>query len=250
MTYRKSIRFVDDLFLSFAIFILIFVWCRYFLHSMIGSLVLSVILTILLSVSIVALKQRKQTTKQDAELNYKNIDDAMTYLLLSSNNEIVTMLNSKIQGKICGKIIIKDNDIYYPYFEDKVFTANTLYKILKTFPPEYNLILMAINFDLDTVRLASQIKSITITLISKTKLMEYIPKVIDISTKIAPKKKNSLKDYLMLFIRPENEKGYLFSALYILLACLIMPHTLYYIIFITFLLSLAIVCHIRKKSLQ
>lgn len=250
MSYRRAVNFVDDLFKSFIIFVIVFIWFRYFLDSLALSLVLGVVTSLLISISLIALKKKKTDSINLSRKQQLEIDDIATYLLLSNKNEILDIFNQTIMGAISGRYIIKDSKVYYPFFESEIFNLNDLYKVIKTLPENIELEIIAINFDAKVEKVSKGLKSNKITLTSKDQMYTkfLLDKKLDIKSKLSQSAKTTFKDFLRLFVRPENSKGYLFSALYILLACLIIPQKLYYLIFASVLLVLALICRYKKQK--
>ena len=250
MSYRRAVNFVDDLFKSFIIFVIVFIWFRYFLDSLALSLVLCVVTSLLISISLIALKKKKIDSINLSRKQQLEIDDIATYLLLSNKNEILDIFNQTIMGAISGRYIIKDSKVYYPFFENEIFSLNDLYRVIKTLPENIELEIIAINFDAKVEKVSKSLKSNKIILTSKAQMYTkyLLDKKLDIKSKLSQSAKTTFKDFLRLFVRPENSKGYLFSALYILLACLIIPQKLYYLIFASVLLVLALVCRYKKQK--
>ena len=250
MSYRRAVNFVDDLFKSFIIFVIVFIWFRYFLDSLALSLVLGVVTSLLISISLKALKKKKIDSINLSRKQQLEIDDMATYLLLSNKNEILDIFNQTIMGAIIGRYIIKDSKVYYPFFESEIFSLNDLYRVIKTLPENIELEIIAINFDAKVEKVSKSLKSNKIILTSKDQMYTkyLLDKKLDIKSKLSQSAKTTFKDFLRLFVRPENSKGYLFSALYILLACLIIPQKLYYLIFASVLLVLALICRYKRQK--
>ena len=250
MSYRKAIGFVDDLFRSFIVFVLVFIWCRYFIDGLFLALSIATIITIVISIAIMRIRKTKNDALNLTAEQKRNMDDVCTYLLLSTHNEIMNIFNKQIMGKICGKLIVKNNHIYIPYFNQETFDINNMYNLLKTTPYGYPIEIIAISFDPKVVKLSKELKTNNIILTSKEKMYtKYLKDIdIDIKRKLSKASKTNFREFLKLFIRPENAKGYLFSALYILLACLIVPQKIYYMIFASILLVLALICNTNKRK--
>jgi len=250
MRYRKAIGFVDDLFGSFIIFVLCLIWFRYFFSSLILSLALSVVVSLIISFSRMEFRKRKFTAFTLNKEQITKMENLMTYLLLSRQEEITTLFNNKIQGQAKGKVIIKDNEIYYLFFDNETFTLNNFYKLTKSLPQNVTVKIFANSFESQLVSLVKNYTSLNIKLCAKDVIYkEYFSDVdLDMSTRLKTESKHTFVDILKLFVRPENSKGYLFSALYILLACLIIPQKLYYVIFASILLLLAYICSLNKTT--
>ncbi len=250
MSYRRAVNFVDDLFKSFIIFVIVFIWFRYFLDSLALSLVLGVVTSLLISISLIALKKKKIDSINLSRKQQLELDDIATYLLLSNKNEILDIFNQTIMGAISGRYIIKDSKVYYPFFESEIFSLNDLYRVIKTLPENIELEIIAINFDTKVEKVSKSLKSNKIILTFKDQMYTkyLLDKKLDIKSKLSQSAKTTFKDFLRLFVRPENSKGYLFSAFYILLACLIIPQKLYYLIFASVLLVLALICRYKRQK--
>lgn len=250
MKYRKAIGFVDDLFSSFIIFVLCLIWFRYFFSSLILSLALSVVVSIIVSFSRIAFRKRKYNNLTLNKEQRTKMENLMTYLLLSPQEEITTLFNDKIQGQAKGKVIVKDNEVYYLFFENETFTLNNFYRLTKSLPQNVNVQIFANSFEPSLVSMVKDYTYLNIKLCAKDVIYkEYFSDVnIDLSTRLKTEPKHTFLDILKLFVRPENSKGYLFSALYILLACLIIPQKIYYVVFASILLLLAYICSLNKTT--
>ena len=250
MRYRKTIGFVDDLFGGFIIFVLCLIWFRYFFSSLWLSLILSIVISLIISFARIEFRKRKSIAFTLNKEQITKMENLMTYLLLSPQEEITTLFNNKIQGQAKGKIIIKDNTIYYLFFDSDTFTLNDFYKLTKSLPQKVDVQILANAFDSKLISLVKNYTSSTVKLYAKDVVFkEYFSDVnIDLSTRLKAESKHTFIDILRLFVRPENSKGYLFSALYILLACLIIPQKIYYVIFASVLLLLAYICSLKKTA--
>ncbi len=250
MKYRKAIGFIDDLFSSFIIFVLCLIWFRYFFNSLLLSLSLSVVVSLTISFLRIEFRKRKSVAVTLNKEQITQMENIMTYLLLSRQEEITSLFNNKIKGHAKGKVIVKDNELYYLFFDNETFTLNNFYKLTKSLPKKVNVQIFACSFEQQLVSLIKNYTSSNIKLNAKDVIYkEYLSDInIDLSTQLKTETKHTFIDILKLFVRPENSKGYLFSALYILLACLIVPQKLYYVIFASILLLLAYISSLKKVT--
>ena len=248
---RKGlINILDNSFVIFVVFLFNFLWCRYFFNLWI-ALIVSLILTLILSLLFLYLK----SNKKNKDLTNKNIEGKIlgvkNFLIYNPFNKVKELLVSKLKATFVEENICEIKGIYYYVFPG-ILNANDLIKILKENKvSELNLICAEICKD--ATEIIKNIEKPKIkTFDSKQLVLEFNLDIENIQSSVIVKTKNAFtfKEFLALFVREENAKGYLIGAIILMLSILIIKQKIYYYIFVSILLILSLICKIKPQILD
>ncbi len=240
------------------IFLLCFVWMRYFVRKFWISLVLSVALSILIYLAITLFFQRKQRKigmklkeKQDAEnifLSLATSPNAMEFFVeiakkfgekVTKHKEFVTIENSDKKTIIFANLTFEDLDnarfveIYNKIRKEKPSKIIVLCHDVS----DKNLSLFLKNFD-EEILILNQYETYQ-------KLYKESNLFPPITRKYALESKLKFKDYLNFSFNKKRTKGYLFSAFILILSGLFVKTTVFYCIVASLLIVFAILSQLN-----
>lgn len=256
MSKFKIINLIDKIFITVALFLLVFAWINFYMRSLWISFIVATIISITLINIIYFFINKKQTKINDLKVNNEKIDDMFLAFKLSSKEEKFNLLNKiysiSHQTKIKKGVLFYEKDnkqhqiILATHF-DKV-NQKTLLNLLDenaTNVDCYDIICASSEYINPNIYTN---KSILIT--NKEKLYKLFVETgvfpnIEILTKNISKPK--FKDILRKFFVPEKSKSYFFCGLILIFSSIILPYHYYYIVFGSVLLMFSIICKLLPK---
>lgn len=254
--YRKIIQIIDIGFQTFILFLLSFIWCRYYINSLTLSFFASLcLLAIILFIMI------KRKNKQKAKYNITKEDNKKAnilnnYILFNEKNAVLHYISTLFDAQMQNNYILKDKDLYYINFSNKPFNKDNLIELLQdiNFNNFTSIKIISNSFSKDIYHFTKSLENLKIDLIDLIQLVKTYPQIDYENLKpqilIKENAKLNLKDFLYLFIEHKNAKGYFFSAIIILIMSLVVPQKIYYYIFSSILLVLAFFCSFFRNVQQ
>ena len=259
MSRFRIINLLDKIFVSCAIFLIVFAWLNFYVRNIPLTFFLSLIFSFALCFILFYIYNNKQTkiklTKKDAEeidLNF------LAFSLLSTKDKL--NLIKTIIEKTTSTSIIK-NVIYFEKegrqtalvvaTEFEKLSNHNLVNILSNLPKEkLNEIQIIINANEPNLNLRI-LKNCNIKLITKLELLNNFFK----PSNIYPDKENlntnfthqTWKNLLKNLFLPQKAKSYFLCGFILILSGIILPFHVYYLITGTILLFFSILCKIRIK---
>lgn len=252
MSKYKTINLFDNLFITSAVFLIIYAWINFFIKNLIATFFLSLIFSFSVVFIIFYLYNKKKVKKEKAKNYLKEVDAKFLAFRLMGQNEQLTLLynilkkeysvrilsNSVIfkKGGKLHKIIIATNlelvgEFEYINLLQGIKNVDVLEIICNEFKPTLNSKILA----------QTTVKFIT----KKVLYDEYFssfnihPNCENLNTKTEPKR---LKELAKNFFLPQRAKSYFFSGLILIFSSIILPYHFYYLIFGTALLFFSIIC--------
>lgn len=242
---------IDIIFKSLLIFLLTFVWVRYFVKSLTLAIILSLFITFMIEIFSKIIKRKINSKKQisiDEENKIEEITNSLIYL---PNEKVVTyfynLAKSKHNATKKTKYIeinhTNSNIVLYPIFRlDELNSQNVLdiYNTIKT--KNVKRIIICTNiYNAKAKTTASKLDKEIILLNSKQTYFELIKKYAIYPEKVELKKgkKQTFSDFISYALNKKRTKGYFYSSLLILFCSFFVPYSLYYVIMSSILLVLA-----------
>ncbi len=250
---------LDAFFRLFIIFLIVFVWIRYFVDSFWISLFISILTTFAIDIVFAYLKNKKQNKLNIKKQEQENIDEYINTFIYCDKKYCIDFFY-----KLCSKnystikkskyLIIshpETNIILYPIFlyrqlcvDDVIECYNTVKKekpkriIICTNSYENNVSKFTSTLGIETLLLDKQQ-----TYISLLKKYEMYPKI----TKINNANKMTFKQIILLALDKKRAKSYFISALFLLFSSFFVYYKIYYLIFSTLLLIMCFLCLVSFK---
>lgn len=265
------LKFLNMLFRIFLIFLICFVWMRYFIDELWQALLYTALLTIsiefILHFIFVKKNMKKSLKIKEQELAEK-ISITFVFSQPKAINYFYNLAKIHYDTKKTSKyitILRKNNDnkkdeqseileannefnktILYPFYSYNAINPQNLVEILKEVDKiECNkLIVCGYKIDKDTYKLAQKISDKKIILLDSSdtylkiiKQYNYFPEKLKDIKSID---KVSLKDILKSSLSRKNSKGFLISSLILLFSSFIVRLNIYYVIISSLLLLFAL----------
>lgn len=249
----------DIFFRLLIIFLISFVWIRYFVDNLWLSLFLTFVATFLIDFIFKYFKKKKNNKKQISDENSKQIQEYISSLVFADNLYVVdyfynlTLLKHKAV-KTTRYVKIESNNktlILYPFFTYKDFTVDDLiYIINKTKKEKPTKIIICTNtIDGNTLKIAKKIP-IKVEIVNGIdtynllmKEYNYFPKII----KLFPEPTLNYKDLISYALNKKRTKGYFISSVLVLFSSIFVPYKIYYLIIASILLVLSLVSYFNPR---
>lgn len=221
------------------IFLLCFVWTRYFVRSLISAVIISAVLTFFIDL-VTRVLFSKHIEKQKMQDKEKQEASDMFFSMVLSENPMSFL--SKIYKekddftKHKQYLTFKEENskiLVFPFLLFKEITVNEIAQVIKIAKKENaeKIIILGESFSKECFSFAGNFTE-EISLFDKFETYTHIYKKHNcfptITKKIEEKKKFSCKELLAYSFERKRAKGYLFSALALLFCSLFVKATLYY----------------------
>lgn len=242
---------IDIFFKTILIFLLTFVWIRYFVKNLVLAIFLSIFITILIEIFSHFVKLKINTQKQ-VSINEKNkIEEITNSLIYSPTNKVINyffnLAKSKHNATKKTKYIEVNyencNIILYPIFKlDELSPQNIIdiYNSIKTKNVK-RIIVCANTYSIKARNIISSLNKEIVLLDSKQTYFELIkkygiyPEIIEFKSR----GKHTFSELVSYALNKKRTKGYFYSSLLILFCSFFVPYSLYYVIMSSILLVLA-----------
>ena len=244
---------VDYIFKFILIFLLNLIWCLYFINKPIVSILVSVFLTLLIIfISNKVNTKRNVKTKLSLAEKQKILNITNTFIYMSKEEILdffYKLASTKHNAKKLDNFILINNQnkniALYPLFKNKSLSQDDLIEIynnckivnikkilILTNKIDSNCNDIIENLSCEVVVLDNEQ---TYTLLLKE--YEFYP---EIKIKPKPTAKKTFKQVLHYALNKKRTKSYIISALFLLFSSLFVRFKLYYLLFASILLTLAI----------
>lgn len=252
----RLINFIDRLFVSCAIFLIIYAWINFYIRNLWTTFILSIIFSSAIVFIIYYIINKKQEKKQRKKENTKEINLNFFAFQLSTIEKKLHLLKTILSLKYdCS---LKSGGILYTAENKRHFMLLALDEN-EINNNNISIILSKINTkDIDEIDIvcenfSTSLKTnifinIQINLIDKTKLyFDYFEK-----SNIYPDTKNidnsivkvSFVDLIKNLFVPQKSKSYFLCGLVLIFSSIILPYFIYYLIIGTILLIFSVLCKI------
>lgn len=259
-------KFFNLLSRIFLIFMICFVWFRYFIKDLSLSLVYTAILTLIIEMFIHFLLQRKNK-KNNLKKEEEQLAEKISLNFIYDNKKAIQYFSSlckiKYSVKTLSKFLIlsgkeksetNQNTVVYPTYSFNSFCAQDLLEIIKKtekYSPS-KLVICTYKVGTDAKTFASKIKDKKIVLLDSRdcfiKLIKpynfYPDNLKDIELASKPK----FKDILLSSISRQRTKGYLLASFILLFSSMIVKMNIYYVVMSSVLLLLSLASFVYKPK--
>ncbi len=255
MSKYGIINLIDKIFISVAVFLLVYAWINFFVMDLVATFFLSLIFASAIVFLIFYIFNKKENKKN---MNKKLISEInksfLNFKLLEKNKKIA--LIKKILEK--NYQITRKNENFLYIFEGVrhvVTICTTHTKITKN---DFFNIIAAVPFSFDELEIICEdcenfnlniIKGKKIIIVDKQKLYaEYFLKNNIFPDEILNEEsiKPGFKEIVKNFFTPNKAKGYFICGLILIFSSIILPYHIYYIVFGSVLMLFAITCKLIK----
>ena len=259
MSKFKIVNLIDKLFITFAVFLIIYAWLNFYIRDLWTTFFLSILFTAACIFILYFFINKKQNHKTAHSNLQKEINDNFLAFKLTPKEEKLKLLNNIISKNFLT--ILRKNSLSYIKNNMKILvilathidsiSQNDLINILDQYNTQdicgFEIICNEINPNLNT----NIFKNKTVLITNKSKLFfDYFQR-----TNIYPNKENIVLNYNKLtwrdilkgFFTPQKAKAYFLYGLLLIFSSIILPYHAYYIVFGSMLLLFSIICKILPK---
>lgn len=251
---RRFNLFLQEILKFFLLFLLFYVWIRYFVRNLALSLIASISVSAIVYFIISFFSRKKKTKaglklkeKEDAEnmflslacennpidffedlarKKHENITKHKTYLVITHPEKVKTILYINLSFESLN--IAKFMDIYAKVKKEKatkiVITCFQVEKTVLSFVSSFKEKFLFLD-QYDTYQ----------------RLYKFYDTFPEITKRYSTAKKLVFKDFLAIAFNKKKTKGYLFSAFILILSSLFIPATIYYCIIASLLVVFALI---------
>ncbi len=256
MRVLRISKFFDFLFGTAFLFLICFVWTRYFVHDVWKTIAISAIVTFFIISVYHIIKNKKESRKQLTEQEIKNAKKISTNFLLKTKQEILKEfeknLSKKYQTKIKSDYLIINNNILRPIFSSAVITDKEViesYTKTKSLSAE-KLIIVCKNANVEAKKIANMIDGQKVIVLEEIEAYDDIYKPLNFSVPDKmqdTKKRKKAYDYLSFALNKARTKNYLIVAVFLLFSSFLLRYNIYYIIFASITTLLALYSHFNTR---
>lgn len=253
----KIINLFDKLFITIAVFLIVYAWINFFIRNLQTTFFLSLIFTFGIVFLIFFLYNNKKEKKLNTKKYLKDIEDCfLAFRLMSKSNQLYflnSLLANEHKTRILSNSILTKNDSKTQKFliateKEKL----TEYDALSLLQGVKNIdVVNLICSDYDHNINCKVLKNVRINFIDKKNLYDEFflkqnlyPNKEILNSKTEHRK---LKEVAKNFFISKRAKGFFFSGLILIFSSIILPYHTYYLIFGTTLLIFSIVCKLLPK---
>ena len=244
------------IFKIFIVFLLVFIWCRFYVHDLAEALLYASAVTILFGIGFVIKEMKKQkqiVLSKSSKTTKQQFDD---FLIFNTQKENIEFFNEYINGKECseGVIEITPNNYFVPHFTVATVTKDELVKIIKSLTnleKMEKVTICGVSFDRSCQMFAEQVVGKEIKLLTGGQFFQqYNLDAQKIKPKVHIRNSKSIgwKMFIQMLVDGKNAKGYFASSLFLCFASFIIPYNIYYIVFASILLIMSMVCFGQKNK--
>lgn len=255
MKVLKIGKVFDFLFGAFFLFLISFVWLRYFLHDFWLTIFLSAVATFFVMAAYHVLQNKKESKKALTEKEIENAHAISTKFLLATKQEILQEFGKKLGDKynvqIKSDYILINNNILRPVFscscivDTDVIESYTKTKKLKA----EKLIIVCKNASESAKKICEYVTDKKVIILEEAEAYSdiYKPLNFDVPENKTHKKKKQMNDYLSFALCKARTKNYLLVSVFMLVASFVLRYNIYYIIFASITTILALYSHFNKR---
>lgn len=261
MEYRSKFSYIlDFIFKSISIFVISFIWVRFFEHNMFLIFLYSSIITIIL-VTLSTIRTIKKCKKNNlTKLEYEKKENSIYQLNFYSQTQILTFFSSLLNStyEVCKKndyLILKNKNEKIGVFInfnfnviDAFYIKSIMNKInLNKFQKVY---IYSNDFTKECKDLCSSINNVKINCKNANDTFKLMKEnnifPLNKVEKQTHKKKNINQFFSALFNKSKT-KAYFFTGLIFLISSIFMRYNIYYLVFTTLMFLLSLYSYFNKR---
>ena len=256
----RKINFIfQEVLKVFLIFLISFIWLRYFIRQLVLSIVISAILTTLIYLILFFIK-RKKKNKEGLKIKEKEEAENMFLSLACDNNKMdffLKLASSKHKNvKKFSKFLIISHEnntktLLYPKMDFEPLTIPNFVDIYKKMKGKAEkVVILCHSYDKEVLSFSKHF-GIYFLIFDRFETYERLYKYYDIFPEIKESYKKdkmlTFKDFIAFSFNKKRAKGYLLSAFLLALSAIFVRTTIYYTIVATLLVVFAIISQFNTK---
>ncbi len=251
MTKLKLNYFFDVILTFLIIFVLLYSWANFYLKNITKSFIIAFLLTSLIVFLLFKIKTKFENKKGMTIKQKEQAQNLCLQLRFLSTQKIVNFFYEAIKQKEevkKHKFFLETNtQIFYPYFEKKTLNLDALCLIFKHHFPQKELVIICCEADKETCVFCGKIQNKHIKILNFEEIYNKFLQNATIypnEVELKKEKKLKLKELLLFSLQKERTKNYLLMGLILITSSFFVLYKIYYLIFGSLLLFLAILTRI------
>lgn len=259
MSKFKIIRILDTVFKTSVVFLIAFAWINFYLENLWLVFLLSISITMLICYILNIFSVKKNAKKQNEASVLQQIEMSNMSMQLKTDSEkskyiasLVKGDNKKIHTAYVSYTKNDINKIVTYYYKTSILDEYILLDIINKFLYKSDeIIVLCTQYTDKANKIASSIANHKISLLNKSETYfnlfsknDCVPKSNLITEKAT---KFTFKDFWQKFSSKNNAKKFFLSGLLLLVVSIIIPYSVYYIVFGSLLMIFALICFVRGK---
>ncbi len=261
MEKHLSSKIIDNIFLIVSVFVLSFLWIRYYEHNSVLILLYASLVTMLVCSVVHIVKTKKYDKQVKLKNENKLIENLSNYLIFSPTKQVVKTFEETLKSRnipyktICDMLVFNDVCVRPIYSKTKCDDADilqTLNKINSHKLSPNKIIICAKSYTEDAKKLVKTNSHLKISLLDEKEVFDEFFKPINYQVEYnssTPKKK-SVKEKLgnlkNIAFNKKRFKGYMISAVVLLIGSYFLRYNIYYLVFASIMLVLAVFSYFNK----
>lgn len=261
MEKTKLSKIIDNLFLVLIVFVTTFLWVRYHEHNTLLILLYSSVITIIFCLTLCLFLKIKNKKKSLTAKHARQIELLAQKLIFATQSDVIKIFEHALKKRDISytkttKYLAFDQNLIVPIFYKTKVDENSLLEVLlslKTKKVSAKLVcICACDFDSTAKTLASKFTHYNILLYDKkqTYTVFFKPVKYEVENIVTKKQKTPFKQKIIALtnvaFNKKRFKGYMLSAIVLLIASYFMRYSLYYLISSSILVLFALFSYFNK----
>ena len=256
MSKFKIINLFDKVFITIAVFLIVYAWLNFFVRNLWTTFVLSLIFTFALIFLLFYFSNKKREKKSNLKKHQKEVEEKFLAFRLLSKKQQLNLLNEIINKEtICTKkmnhlVFRKDEKKHQLIVASHVEKLNQfeLENLLQNLEKDTEILIVVCNEIFGNLN-TKILNNLEIELVMKNELFKnyFSPHNVfpDCTNLKVEKPKIKLVDLMKNFFVPSKAKSYFLCGLVLIFSSIILPFHVYYLIFGSILLLFSIICKLQ-----
>jgi hypothetical protein len=251
-------RIVDFIFSRLMIFIIAFIWVRYYYSELYAALPISLFITVVLSFLLYLKKERKAVKTELKASQERHMNKIMTQFLLQERAKTLMFFKEFFINKLNAKLIngyltiVKENAdkdniniIILPLVFEAMISERVIVYALNVGRKNnaQRVVILCQDCEPKAFELSSQIGAVRLEILKNADIYLLLKKYDsfpEINLELTKPKGQSFKQLLEYALNRKKTRGYFFTALILVFGGLITGFTLYYLIVSSLVMLLAL----------
>lgn len=253
--YRKSVRVLNDIFLFFCIFCILFVWVQYAWRNFWATTLLCLPISGLAFWAIKAVSNKKQDKKEQTSKDIKLMENASKQFAVAAKKdlffffrELLCKQYTEVKETPKGIEFLKDGQKYLlvPLYSSFLITERDLLPLLQI--KNHKILAVCKSFSKESGDLVAMFSE-RLELWDEEKVYNKLLKPNDLYPSLVKIEEKKVKrDYRQIIFAKEKAKPYFLSGLVLLLSSFFVRYNIYYVIVSSVLFFVSMYCLLYKKK--
>lgn len=242
-------------------FIVSFVWIRYFVRDWVVAFICSLLCSALIEVGLFFIRKRKQSKNGNKKEIEQKIEEINLTLLFSDDKENLNFFHKlaslKHKATKKSRLVVVENPnkkvVLLPFYTYQNFSCDNLLFCLNLAQKEnpQKVVITTGSVDPEVHKLAKHFQDFEIVILDKVdtfnKLFKFYDCFPEIKTKMVTNARPSKQEIMSVALNRKRSKGYFFASFVLLLSSFIVRKNIYYLIFSSLLLVLALISFFNPR---